>query len=418
VDAVPVVVTATLKRTAAVCFGVVAAVLVAAGPEPPRDAPTLDPDRIVLTPTADPTTSQAVTWRTSENAVAAEAEIRGPGEGQATLVIAESSDRFVAEGFRSRLHTVVFDGLSPGTTYTYRVGDGTHWSDWSRFTTAADLPEPFTFIYVGDAQRGLDDEWARLVEQAVGDEPDARVWLHAGDLVNDAGSDAQWGAWFDAAEPVTTTALTVAAAGNHDHDEPDRLSRHWQPQFAFPANGPSSDGVLAETVYYVDYQGVRFVVLNSNVALETQADWLDRVLATNQLRWSVVVYHHPVFSTAEDRDNPEVRDAWLPVLEEHDVDLVLQGHDHTYGRGQSSDDGPVFVVAVAGSKMYDLGDPEDAWRAHGAELQHSAENLQTYQVVEVDGDTLRYESRTLSGDVQDAFTIVDSDDGKQVVDDR
>jgi hypothetical protein len=65
--------------------------------------------------------------------------------------------------------------------------------------------------------------------------------------------------------------------------------------------------------------------------------------------------------------------------------------------------------------MYDLGDPEESWAAHGAELQHSAEDVQTYQVIDVDGDTMRYEARRMSGDVEDAFTIVKNGDGRRVL---
>ncbi|MGH8776525.1 MAG: fibronectin type III domain-containing protein [Jiangellaceae bacterium] len=402
--------TEAIPRRAAI--GLASMMLVAIGPEPARDEPTPEPDRIVLTATDDPATSQAVTWRTSADVVAAGVEVRPVAVNAVRSVEAEPTAEFVADGFGARSHTARLDDLSPGTTYTYRVGDGTRWSDWTEFTTAADTNEPFTFVYVGDAQTGLRTDWAALVERAVADEPAARVWLHAGDLVNDPDSDAEWGAWFDGAAPAARTAVMLAAAGNHDQDG-SRVSRHWRPQFVFPANGP--DGVPGETVYYVDYQGVRFVVLNSNVALQAQTAWLADALGPDPNPWTVVLFHHPVFSTAEHRDNPEVRDAWLDVLEEHDVDLVLQGHDHTYGRGQRSDNGPVYVVAVAGSTMYDLGDAEQTWGRHGATLQHATEDQQSYQVIDVDGDTLRYESRTLSGEVQDAFRIVTTAEGRRVV---
>jgi hypothetical protein len=65
--------------------------------------------------------------------------------------------------------------------------------------------------------------------------------------------------------------------------------------------------------------------------------------------------------------------------------------------------------------MFDLADAEDTWAAHGAELQHSAEDVQTYQVIEVEGDTMRYEARRMSGDVEDALTIVRNDDGKRML---
>ena len=84
---------------------------------------------------------------------------------------------------------------------------------------------------------------------------------------------------------------------------------------------------------------MRIVSLNSNerrsksyADKEAQAAWLDRVLTDNPNRWTVVTFHHPVFSPAKDRDNPDLRRLWQPVFDKHKVDLVLQGHDHTYAR--------------------------------------------------------------------------------------
>ncbi|MGE0757104.1 MAG: metallophosphoesterase, partial [Pirellulaceae bacterium] len=125
-----------------------------------------------------------------------------------------------------------------------------------------------------------------------------------------------------------------------------------------------------------------------------------------------------VFSTAKERDNPELRASWKPILDKHRVDLVLQGHDHTYGRtgletplavpetvgnvatGTNQVDqktGTVYVVSVSGPKMYDLN-PKPF-------MKRTAENTQLYQIIHVDGGTLRYEARTAVGDVYDAFTL-------------
>jgi hypothetical protein len=41
--------------------------------------------------------------------------------------------------------------------------------------------------------------------------------------------------------------------------------------------------------------------------------------------------------------------------------------------------------------------------------------VQTYQVIDVDGDTMRYEARRMSGDVEDAFTIVKNGDGERML---
>ena len=63
--------------------------------------------------------------------------------------------------------------------------------------------------------------------------------------------------------------------------------------------------------------------------LAEQTAWLEKVLADNPNRWTIVEFHQPIFSPAKGRDNPEQRAAWKPLFDRHGVDLVLTGHDHT-----------------------------------------------------------------------------------------
>ena len=51
------------------------------------------------------------------------------------------------------------------------------------------------------------------------------------------------------------------------------MTTHWRPQFAFPVE-EGIDEALKETVYVIDYQGTRFISLNSNEATESQIPWL------------------------------------------------------------------------------------------------------------------------------------------------
>jgi 3',5'-cyclic AMP phosphodiesterase CpdA len=142
------------------------------------------------------------------------------------------------------------------------------------------------------------------------------------------------------------------------------------------------------------------------------------VLADNPATWTVVTHHHPVWSASEGRDNEELRAAWKPVYDRHGVDLVLQGHDHSYARGRTyagaenvptganvrdGDTGTVYVVSVSGRKMYDL--KPDGWQGYGAGMERKAENTQLFQVIHVDGEELRYRAYTATGGLYDAFTL-------------
>ncbi len=56
-----------------------------------------------------------------------------------------------------------------------------------------------------------------------------------------------------------------------------------------------------------------------------------------------------------------------------------------------------LVVSVSGPKMYNL--------ERRPEMARAAENTQLYQIITIDGDTLRYEARTATGELYDAFRL-------------
>ena len=303
------------------------------------------------------------------------------------------------------------------------------------FTTADTHAVPFDFLYFGDVQNDICAGAAPVVRAALSAEPDAELAVHAGDLIDHAENDSQWGEWYDAFGPEGTGGINhLATPGNHEYSS-NALSGHWKLQFPGVGNGPEEGVDLNETVHHTDYQGVRFIGLNSNYRdadvddvdawLRSQTEWLVQVLEDNPNEWTVVTFHHPLFSNSPGRDNEPLRRAWSEVLEEYDVDLVLQGHDHSYSRGNLVENrtedpdvhtGPVYVVAVTGPKMYEADDVN--WTSNGAEARVQVTDTQTFQSVSVDGSTLEYVSTTADGEVVDAFTIDKGGDGKLVTDER
>ena len=389
-------------------------------PVAPAEAyrPSAIPDRIIRTFAADPARSIAVTWRTDAETTRAVAQIAPADAGPKFAARAKTFDArtttLTTDLGPAGFHSVVFDDLAPAMTYAYRVGDGVNWSEWVHARTAADHPEPFSFLYFGDAQNDVKSLWSRVIRGAYSDAPKIGFIVHAGDLINNANTDAQWGEWFAAGGWVNAMIPSVPTPGNHEYERPKavtahaELSRHWRHQFALPEHGPAG---LEETVYSFDYQGTRVVSLNSNEQLEAQVPWLEKTLSDNPNRWTVVTFHHPVYSPAKNRDNPKVRDLWQPIFDRYKVDLVLQGHDHTYARTglrayenvasgsnhRDAEGGTVYVVSVSGPKMYNL--------KHSDWMIRSAEDTQLYQIITIDGDTLRYEAKTAVGELYDAFRL-------------
>jgi 3',5'-cyclic AMP phosphodiesterase CpdA len=377
-----------------------------------RYGPRALPDRVILTLTDQPSTSQSVNWRTDRSSDTPQAQIALAEDGPLFVDKARSVD-VVSQDFESELgaaryHSASFTALDSDTQYVYRVGDGANWSEWNQFRTASGTADPLKFIYVGDAQNDIYSMWSRLIRTGFAEAPDADFIIHAGDLVNRGNADGEWGEWFEAAGWINRTISSVPVPGNHEYPKEGEagrnLSRLWRPVFALPENGPVG---VEESCYFVDIQGVRVVALNSNEKQEEQAAWLDELLTDNPNRWTVVTHHHPIYSAAKSRDNPELRALWQPIYDKHGVDIVLNGHDHTYARsnlvsGQPTrSGGTVYVVSVSGPKMYEL-DKED-W------MVSSAVNTQLFQVIEIDGDRLHYESRTARGKLYDAFDLVKAD---------
>ena len=375
------------------------------------------PDRIILTWTGDPAKTQAVTWRTDPSIAQGLAEIAvatdNAGFAKTARQLTAKTQLLESDLSKAHYHSVEFNALVPRTKYAYRVGDGANWSEWFHFTTASDQPDPFTFVYFGDAQNDIKPLWSRVIREAFSDAPKARFLLHAGDLINRPNSDGEWGEWNMAGGWLNAMTPNIVTPGNHEYENvgltrTPTLSRHWRPQFALPENGPPN---LQETTFFIDFQGTRIISLNSNERIAEQVPWLENVLASRDasIRWTIITFHHPIYSSAKNRDNKEIRDTWQPIFDKFKVDLVLQGHDHTYARSKLVNSttgvaalgefGTVYVVSVSGPKMYDVGKPPRT------EFQRVAEDTQLFQIITVDGHELRYQARTATGQPYDGFTL-------------
>ena len=385
-------------------------------------APGAFPDRIVATPAQDASTGFSVAWRTGEGIRTPVLEITVAGDSPDMGVprrVPATTRALHTENGLAHHHRADVDGLAPDTLYAWRVqGAGGWWSPWRQLRTAGPPGTPLVLLYFGDTQNKNASLVSRVAREALRHAPDARLAIYTGDQVRggDGEDDNEWGEWFDANRPVSSGMLVAPAAGNHEYfeefeDTPRErrvLGAHWPVSFALPGNGAPG---VERTSYWFDVQDARVVVLDGTSALDlgtarAQAHWLDGVLAGNPRAWSIVAVHQPMFSPRQDRDNALLREHLLPVFERHRVDLVLQGHDHVYGRRGGLVEGqgtPQYLVSVAGAKQYRLSD--GARRT----MDPVAEDTQLFQVVRIDGDTLRYEARTATGRLYDAFSLQSGD---------
>ncbi|MEZ5106561.1 MAG: metallophosphoesterase family protein [Draconibacterium sp.] len=380
------------------------------------------PDRIILNLQQEASSSIAITWRTNKDI----------NEGYVELQLLSSTKvdpkntksykavsipvKYEYEGLEpveAVQHSVVLSNLIEGEKYMYRVGTDTYWSEWLEFRTPNTNPE-FSFIYFGDPQSDLKSQWSRVVRKAYQYSPDCSFMLYAGDVINNAGNDVQWDEWFKAGSYILGSVPQVLTPGNHDYDDLV-IDPHWKYQFNQPKNGPEE---VKGTCFFVDYKNLKLISFDSATeleledengkALQSQKIWLDSVLTANTKEWVIVTTHLPFYSPKASRDNATLRKHFQPILEKHGVDLVLTGHDHSYGRGMASDNPDikpsiVYVVSVSGPKLYDAGTKE--W------MTKSIGHKQLFQEITIDGNRLDFKTFSADGELCDHFELLKKKNG-------
>jgi hypothetical protein len=384
--------------------------------------PTAFPDRIMLSIPGDPATSRAVSWRTVFEVTESVGEIAildpSPRFEEKVKTVSGTNSPWEEGSQVSMGHKVIFGNLQPKTKYMYRVGDGKNWSEWFQFETSSAGTEPFSFIYLGDFQNDIKSLGSRAIRQACTHFPNAHFMLFAGDIVSRS-NEEYWREFFYAGGWILGMMPSIVTPGNHEFDsnegKPRTFSKHWNQIYQMPDNTPGEK--YRNRNFYIDYQGTRFVSLDSPSLGNYPEDstlvlnWLEKTLSENGNRWTVVFTHYPVYSCSQGRNNERYRNAVQPLLEKYNVDLVLAGHDHTYCRGFNTENimvkgknAPLYVVSVAGPKMYGLN--TSFWSDRVASM------TQLYQHISVSQDKLEYQSFTVAGDIYDHFIIKKDKNGK------
>jgi len=382
--------------------------------------PSSEPDRVILNLTEKPETSLGVNWRTDSTVTSGFVEIASATAGpefvnmvtriQATMQALTT--RHLEEPYVSAHYfSATIENLTPAEKYVYRVGSEGAWSEWYQIRMPDVNSGKISFLYFGDAQNDLKSMWSRVIREAYKTIPNVDFMLHAGDLINRHDRDIEWAEWFYAGSFIHATVPSVMTPGNHEYGKGVVLSPQWRPQFNLPLNGPEG---LEETCYAVNYSNLKVISLDaeqideSPLYLEKQAAWLDSILTRDPRKWTAITFHYPVFSTKPNRDNEKLRQRFKPVFDKHKVDIVLQGHDHAYGRGivnnvptgysvNDKTSGTMYVVSVSGPKMYDISN--DPW------MDRKARNTQLFQIITIQDNVLSFQSFTAHGELYDAFDL-------------
>ncbi|MGI8407680.1 MAG: metallophosphoesterase family protein [Actinomycetota bacterium] len=211
------------------------------------------------------------------------------------------------------------------------------------------VPAPFHFVALGDLGTGT------LRQQRVADRLCRWRKSHPFDLVLTTGDNI-----YQEGEPenfpdrffapyrcLFSNAVNFhSSLGNHDI-----LTENGRPEIEEPRFG-----MLARN-YVVRRAGVRFVMANSN---SFNLPWLrDATRSRVGDRWTIVVFHHPVYSSGEHGSTPGLSATLRPIFESNGVDLVLNGHDHLYSTSRSVKGIRYVVTGGGGARLYGCGDHDE-----------------------------------------------------------
>lgn len=186
---------------------------------------------LVTTFAGDAKTSRAFTWHTdttiSTSVVQAvetanytdETSFAGNHCIQVTSTSAELQTS--AEGDKRNIHHVNLTGLTAGTTYCYRVGDGgQNWSDVYTFTTEAENTEEFTFFHITDTQASSGNyrNYKSILDAVTETNPEGAFILHSGDVIQN-NLTAHYDAVYEAVAEYASWLPSMVAPGNHEMEK-------------------------------------------------------------------------------------------------------------------------------------------------------------------------------------------------------
>lgn len=307
-----------------------------------------------LAPSAD---GKTITWMSNPTHSAAQAIVQISAnadmsgatdvEGVSRL-ISYSSSKLI-----NRVNGVSLTGLSAGTTYYYRVGDGSVWSDIRSFTVSA-AEKQTRFFLLADIQEAAALEGMGRIAQHLNGQYHFGVQL--GDAVDNVRYYNQWQDALDlfALDGVRDTDM-IHVIGNHEADDSGNGSIAAKSVFGVPA-----------AWYSVERGDVYIAVLNHTSdkdSLQQFAQWLVEDAAKSNCTWKVVVTHVPAYYT-----NPvgggETYNQYLPqACDAAGIDFYFAGNDHSYARtapltaGQVNENGTVYYICGStGGKSYSVVD--------------------------------------------------------------
>lgn len=256
---------------------------------------------------------------------------------------------------------VTVKNLKAETDYYYQVLKNGEWTEAKPYSTGSF--KNYSILYVGDPQIGActkqsaaedgtvlnekDDNlaarndafnWNQVLTNATA-QHEVSFMISAGDQVNTADKENEYAGYLSASPLASLpTATTI---GNHD-SKSAQYSYHYNNPNAFDKTLAANEGYVtgataAGTDYYYTYGDVLFVVIDTNnYNCATHENVIKKAVEENKdCKWRIITFHQDIYGSGYDHSDSDgivLRTQLTPLFDKYDIDVVLQGHDHTYSR--------------------------------------------------------------------------------------
>ena len=221
--------------------------------------------------------------------------------------------------------------------------------------------DTLSFLLLGDIHNSLTNEQIAALSQR---HSDIQFWAQMGDWLERPYFYYEQMVYQSLLDTRLDSLPIVAIPGNHEYLKGvvKTLPEHWKAIFPNPQNGPAR---FIGTTYFVDFPQVRLIAIDTDglhrLSDYTQvAFWLKKTLREAGNKFTIVIMHHPVYSTAKGRSNLLIWLAFRDAMREADV--VFSGHDHNYARRTEhykarfwkQEEPTIFIGTNASNKKYPI----------------------------------------------------------------
>lgn len=297
-------------------------------------------------------------------------------------------------------HSFELQDLEPDTRYYYTAyNDSEIVVEDASFLTAK-LPENDTlsFFVLGDSGTGnqaqedvRDALVANYNQQAVD------LLLHVGDVHQQAGDEYD-SIYFDVYQPLLQELSFFTAIGNHDTYTDN--GGPYLDSFYSPGTNGHPDG----RYYWHTWANSFFINIDTNIDFtegSPQYNFIAEALNSAeraQSDWTFAYFHHPPYSEYWPpwEGSQEVREHLVPLFEAHNVDMVFNGHTHSYERGSLN--GVHYFISGGGGGNLDT---------FGRDFPHVLFSTAEYHFLRLDINGLKLDLKAIdtTGAVFDSLTV-------------